>query len=367
MRPSFYSQMEDVLEALRQGQIVALVDDAAPELSAYLVANAASVSQEDIAFIINHARGLVCAVMSEARVRELRFPMMSEGKSDISPDFTVSVEARQGVTTGISAYDRARTLRTLAKTSNPKLDLVMPGHIFPIRSKNGGVLVKSGPAEAMVDLLELAGLVPVAASSKCLTENGEYLGGEDIEAFVSALGLASTSICRLIEHRLSSESVIEQIAEADLPSSLGSGFRAIAFRSTTDGAEHLAIVKGQIKEEKTVLARVQAEQRIGDLLDVDKLPSRGSIHRALRAIEKEGKGIFVYVRHPGRGKLKQQVLELNSKGTKTPLPSLLREYGLGVQILRHLGPSKIRLLSNSKKDIVGIDAFKLEIVEHVSF
>lgn len=358
-----------------------LLDDLAEVFSAYILCAAASITAEDVCFMVNHGGGVVCAALSEERIKELGLPMMSTKSEDVSPDFTVSVEARQGVTTGISAADRARTLRRLAKTDSPKRELVTPGHIFPIRAKQGGVLVRNTPAEAAVDILTLSGLNSVAALCHCLDENGEISQQAEIERLLNKTGIPCIAISDIIRERLAHESIIEAVAEAVLPTKQAGEFKTYCFRSRTDKAEHIALIKGDIASTSSdgsqipLLTRVQAENPVCDLLDPDQIPSRSQLHTAMKEINKEGRGLLIYVRRP-QVETPHHFLNLLSEHTSTqslesvsdlsPLSSL-REYGIGAQILSYLGVKKVRLLTNSKRDISGITAFQIEIVERVAF
>lgn len=363
------SRVETALADLRQGKLILLTDDVGAHPCAYLFCGASSISDEQLCFMVNHGRGIVCAAMSESRVKQLHLPMMSlKSSSPASPDFTASVEARRGVGTGISASDRARTLRTLAGTRDPRRDLVMPGHIFPISAKSGGVLVRNGIPEAAVDLLRLAELVPVAAICHCLDQSGEFQSPEQIEVLRKNHGLAIVSLSELVAHRMANESLVEKVAESELPTRVAGTFRAAAFRSLHDGAEHFSLVKGDIAAAKEpVLVRVQAENRIGDLIGPPQLPQRGLILGALKELQREGCGIFIYVRHPRKGFLAKQVKQIADGAPAGPPLSALRQTGIGAQILRSLGARKIRLLTSSKTPLAGLEAFGIEIAERVAF
>ncbi|MCB0360956.1 MAG: 3,4-dihydroxy-2-butanone-4-phosphate synthase, partial [Bdellovibrionales bacterium] len=238
------STIETALASLRQARPALLIDDASDPSVGYLVAPASSISEEDVSFIVNEARGVICAAMLESKIRSLHLPMMTAGPiPDSAPDFTVSIEARRGVTTGICAADRARTLRTLAGTVDPRRDLVMPGHIFPIVARDGGVLVRAGAAEAAVDLLLMAELLPVAALCCCLDREGEIARPEALQTLAASHGIPIISILDIISHRMARETFIERVAGAALPTRYAGDFQAIAFRSLNDSAEHLALLK----------------------------------------------------------------------------------------------------------------------------
>ena len=367
------TDLKSVSDHIRSGELLLLVDDVGSRRKAYFFCAAATVTPDQISYVVNHGRGVVCAAISEARVQELNLPPMVRTKGALGIDFTISVESRRGVTTGISASDRAQTLKTLATTKDSKLDLVTPGHIFPIRAKAGGVLVRSDIAEAAVDLLILAELSPVGMLSHCLDEQGELLSDQEVDALPDRLKLSAVSISDVIRFRLSSESIVEMVAEAKLPTSFGGEFRAFCFISRTDHAEHLALVKGDLSslgadgKQEPVLARVQAENRFSDLLGLDSPPGLERIRAALRSIEARGRGVFVYVRHPRKGNLAEQAAALSRQQDFGGSAGELREHGIGAQILSELGVSRIELLTNSSRDIPGISAFNLEVVGRQPF
>ncbi len=364
-------RLRKAIENLKQGNTVLLLDDATELTTAYLVADAASITAKTISFMVNTGGGVICIALPNERIKELGLPAMASLRNSSSPDMTISVEARHGVTTGISAADRAQTLQVIATTKSPKTDLVMPGHIFPLKAKKGGVLVRSAPSEAAVDLLNAAGLTPAAAIMQCLNQEGELLSKDEIEELISTNNLCHISISDIVQERLASRSVVERIAEATLPTKLGGELKAICFRSENDNAEHLALIKGDLKKDTAVpvLVRVQAENRIGDLLNTSTLSNRRNIDGALGALKNSASGVFVYVRHPRKGVISEQVAALNAKpsSSKPKSSHQIRQYGIGAQILRELGIKKIRLLSNATQAVSGIDAFGLEITEQTKF
>ena len=363
--------MQKALQQLRKGELVILVDDAAENGPAYLLAPAEQISAEAVCRMVNLGGGIICVALTEERIGELGLEMMGVESARNSPDLAMSVEARQGVTTGISAADRAQTIRMIASTSDPKVDLVTPGHVFPWRAKEGGVLVRNTPAEAAVDLLRLAGRTPVAAICHCLDEKGELRNEAGAIALSKQSGFPLIRTADIIRHRLANESVIEKVAEAELPTQQAGTFHAICFSSRIDGAEHLALVLGDIDTQNSegrqqpVLVRVQAEQRISDLLNSSPVPTHALAVGALQRIQHEGRGVFVYIRHLRKGMLRDHVHNLANKQRRRPIPEQLREFGVGAQILSFLGVERIRLLTNSKKPISGLDAFNLELVERI--
>lgn len=350
---------------------VLLVDDVGPVISGFIICSAATITESDVAFLVNHARGIVCAALPEEIHVALSLKLMSEKPPVSGFEFTVSVEARHGVSTGISAADRAQTLRVLSSTKEPTVDLVQPGHIFPVVARKGGVLVRSDVPEAAVDLLKLSSITPcVAVFCQCLNSSGELSSSAELQSLASEQNLPLVYVSEVIRARLASEVIIERIADAKLPTAYAGMFRALAFRSVIDNAEHLVLVKGDVslksRESKAVLVRVQSEHRIGDLLGLKQLLTRSTIQKALKRIDEEGRGVFVYVRHPRKGLLAKQVSELENP-VPTPMSAQLREFGVGAQILSNLGIEKLRLLTNSDRDIHGLGAFHLEVVERVSF
>ncbi len=364
--------LEPVLGALKKGELVLLLDDVGTRRKAYFLAPAATISAAQITEMVNIGRGLVCAAIGEQRVRDLGLPPMVRRKSSPAVDFTVSVEARQGVSTGISAPDRSKTLQTLAKTVEPKVDLVTPGHIFPILAKAGGVLVRNDVAEAAVDLMNLSGRPPVAAICHCLNTSGDLLSDSEIDELVASAKRPVTSISEVIRHRLAHESILDRIAEARLPTAYAGEFTAVCFRSRSDDAEHLALVRGDLAEtdasglQKPVLVRVQAEHRFADLLGVGAPAGSDVIEAALKKIAERGRGVFVYVRHPRKGILRQQAAAYSKKADANPAGEL-REHGIGAQILSALGVKRIELLMKSDRGIPGISAFNLEVTGRQTF
>lgn len=359
------------ISALNANKPCLLLDDAIDAPQGYLVEPASFASEASIARLVNLGKSVICVALPAQRVEELGLPSISANATQsASFDFTVSVEARHGVTTGISASDRAQTLRAIAQSKNPRLDLVSPGHIFPIKAKDGGVLVRSAPAEAALDLLKLAGLEPAATICHLLDVKGQLLGEEKLLALAKSENLPLIRISEIIHKRLSSETILERIAEASLPTNIAGDFKAICFRSKIDRAEHLALIKGDLAEkeatglQKPILTRVQAENKIGDLLGIGKISSRKRIEDCLELIRKEGRGIFVYIRHPRNDMLKRQIEKRTAPNTSSRA-SQFREFGVGAQILSNLGAKRLKLLSNVEPEIAGISAFDLEIVERL--
>ena len=389
-----FSQIQNVLEALRSGSFIAISDDCSSLPSLCLVKDSARITAGDVNFLAAKARGVICAAIQEPHRKLLGLPLMADVSIGGTPqgdclrplqedsrqfDFTVSIEARHGVSTGISAADRAQTLQTLARTSDPRRDLITPGHVFPARTQDGGVLVKASLAEAAMDLLLLAGLkpnegFPVATFVQCLSERGSFLSEQETVDFVKREGLAHTSLSELIRYRLSHESLISRVAEAKLPIETDEGFRAICYRSAVDGAEHLALVHGDLRspeggsEETLVLVRVQAEAPFQDIFGFEEKTGLASLRAAMSQIAEHGPGVLVYIRHPERSLSVSQVRDSTPSGSaqKSGI-QVLREMGIGAQILVDLGVKRAKILSRSPRDLSALAAFPFEVVEQVPF
>lgn len=362
-----HAEVVAAVEALRAGRVVVLEDDLSQPSRGCLLVSAASISPAAVLALVHNARAATSAVVSHARALDLGLMPMTAGQTSDRERALVSVEAREGVTTGISAEDRARTLHVLATASDPRRDLVTPGHIFPYRASNGGVLVRPGIPEGCVDLLVKAELPPVGAFAWCLTEDGSYREGgfQELAQTVAGSHIRLSAVVRM---RLSSETIVERIATAVLPTAGGSDFRAVCFRSKLDGAEHVALVKGNIEDDQPpVLVRVQSEHGLGDLLGLQQQPTRHSLQQAISCVEQERRGIVVYIRRARKGVLLNQVMRLNSPEAAPPNALELREFGIGAQILQSLGVRRLRLLTNSQRTPDGLHAFGLEVVERVPF
>ncbi len=373
--------VQDAAGALRRGELVILLDPGAPMPKAYVIAAASIISPEVVAIIVNESRSILCAAVSDSRLKDLALPPMIGAGTTAHPrgvEFSISVEARNNVTTGISAADRAQTLRTLACSGDPRRELVTPGHIFPLRAKNGGVLVRADAPEAAVDLIVAADLPQVAALALLLDERGDVMSLQLAQELAKRLRCPCVSVGDVITHRLSTERIVEPLARAKLPTAYGGMFEAVCFGSKTDGAEHLALVKGPIDlrepdgRQAPVLVRVQSEHRLGDLLGFLSTPGWRRVQGALKAIGEEGRGVFIYIRHPYRGVLTEQLRsaeQARSPSGESPASAggELREYGIGAQMLRLLGVERIRLMTNSPTTTPALDAFQLEIVDRCSF
>ena len=374
-RPLGADPIEQVIAAMRAGRMVIMTDDAGRENEGDLVLAARRVTPALINFMAKEGRGLICAPVSKARAEKLGLSrMVARNEEKFGTDFTVSVDAAKGITTGISAHDRAATLRALGRPSPRANDLVQPGHIFPVRAKDGGVLVRAGHTEAAVDLAKLAGQGDAAVICEILNPDGSMARWEDLLEFKRRHGLKLGTIQELIEYRRRKEKLVVREQTVKLPTDYGP-FDLHLYRNVTDGSHHLALVKGKVKGGDPVLVRVHSECLTGDVFASRRCDCGNQLHAALHRIGQEKRGVLVYMRQEGRGiglpakikayRLQEQGLDTVEANRKLGYPADLREYGIGAQILADLGVKRMRLMTNNPKKVVGLGGYGLELVDQV--
>ena len=370
------AKVREAIDDIRRGRMLILVDDEDRENEGDFCFAAEHVTPEKINFMAKYGRGLVCLSMTDERLRQLDFPMMVEkNTSRFETAFTVSIDASKGITTGISAYDRAYTIRLATDDKAKPEDFVRPGHIFPLRAKPGGVLVRTGQTEGSVDLARLAGLKPAAVICEIMKDDGTMARMPDLEKIAEKHNMRIVAIKDLVAYRLQKESLVEKVAEAVIPSPFGGEFRALVYRSVLDRTEHLAMVKGEFDPEESVLVRVHSECLTGDVFHSLRCDCGAQLIRAMEMIGEEGKGALIYMHQEGRGiglanKIKAYALQEKGKDTVEANEALgllpdLRDYGIGAQILAHLGIRKLRIMTNNPKKIIGLKGYGLEVVERV--
>ncbi len=370
-----FDSIPSILADIRSGKMVIVTDDEDRENEGDLVMAAACVTPEAVNFMSRFGRGLICAPITEARATQLGLQrMVAHNREQYKTDFTVSVDAATGITTGISAADRAATIRILANPDSGLSDLVQPGHIFPLQSKPGGVLRRAGHTEASVDLARLAGLDHSGVICEILNEDGTMARLPDLIAFGREHGLKICTITDLIAYRRSIEKLVIREQVVHMPTEHGD-FQLYLYQSALDGQHHLALVKGDVSGDEPILVRVHSECLTGDVFGSLRCDCGIQLGTALTQIEKEGRGVLVYMRQEGRGiglpgkihayKLQEEGFDTVEANEKLGFPMDLRDYGLGAQILCDLGVKKIRLMTNNPRKIVGLDGFNLEIVEQV--
>jgi len=367
--------IEEAIAEIRRGRMVVLMDDKNRENEGDLCMAAEKATPEAINFMARHGRGLICLPLTEEKVKQLALPMMvSENTSPFGTAFTVSIDAAEGISTGISAADRAHTIQlTIADDAVPE-DLVTPGHIFPLRAKKGGVLVRAGQTEGSVDLARLAGLKSAGVICEVMNDDGTMARLPDIEKFAAHHGLKVVTIADLIQYRMQNDCLVYRVASARLPTRFGGDFQAVVYNTHVDQSEHLALIKGQISPHEDTLVRVHSKYVPGDVFGFELLNTGAVIRHSMEMIAQEGKGIILYLQTEGKELRPARMTYPRVDGRRKRDMNLsfvyqadFREYGIGAQILRDLGVRKMRLITNNRRNLVGLSGYGLEVTALIPF